>query len=367
MIESITRKRIVSIDIAKGIAIIIVCARHLVNVVGVKGMATYLPFAMGMYFMFSAYFYKPGSGYWQNVKKRIKQVLIPFLVYQFIVLFGYYLFRLLIGNPIDLFVVINDYKDTVIDRYAFTPILSTYTSTNSPVSIARHAGPSWFLLRLFCAELIFFAVADKALESKKKAILTVFGLCTISVVLNLVLPYHLPFQIENLFSIAGIMVVGAYAKKCHVVEYIEQEYQTKKYWLIFVGTLIGYLLLNQLGCAGTDLITGVYGPWIGWSIYIWLPTNILGTYTFLVVCFFIGKVKPFERLFCLLGKHTLFILCFHRIIAQMIGELLRLEIAWGDISSWTIPGAFLLMTASIAVCVLLDVLKNKIKVKALAA
>lgn len=354
------KKRIVSIDVAKGIGIIIVCMRHLVNTIGVDFMANYFPFLMGMYFIFAGYFYKSGNSYLYNVKKRIKQILIPFLVYQCIVLFGYYLFELIMGNPLDLSVVINDYKDVVIDRYAFTPILSTYTSTNSLTSIARHAGPSWFLLRLFCAELIFFAVVDKALESKRNTIISVSILCTISVVLNLILPYHLPFQIENLFSIAGIMIVGAYAKKCNVAEYIENEYQTKKYWMIFICSLVGYLVLNySLKCGGSDLITGVYGPWVGWSIYIWLPTNVLATYAFVVICFWISKIKPFEKVFRLLGNHTLFILCFHRIIAQVVGELVGLDVLWGDISRYTIPGAMLLMVVSVVICIFLDELKDK--------
>lgn len=357
-------KRIASVDVAKGIGIVIVCMRHLVNTIGVDLMANFFPFLMGMYFIFSGYFYKTGSGYLYNVKKRIKQILIPFLIYQFIVLFGYYLFELIIGNPLDLSIVINDYKDVVIDRYAFTPILSTYTSVNSTTSIARHAGPSWFLLRLFCAELIFFAIADKALASKRNTIVSVFVLCTISVVLNLILLNHLPFQIENLFSIVAILIVGGYGRKCNIAKYIENEYKTKKYWIIFICTLIGYLFLNYIfKCGGSDLITGVYGPWIGWSIYLWLPTNVLATYVFVVICFFISKIKLFDKIFSLLGKHTLFILCFHRIIAQVIGELVGLDVLWGDISRYTIPGALCLMFFSITICILIDILIDKIKYK----
>lgn len=347
-------KRIESIDVAKGIAILVICLRHLANAVGGPLMSTLFPYLIGTFFIFAGYFYKPGSSYLNNVTKRFKTVLVPFVLYTFIVLFGYWLFRLAVGNPIDFGMVATDFKSMMLDRYAFKPFKSDFAPNTSTDSISRYAAPAWFLPRLFCAELIVFAIADWALKAHRNMIYSIAGLLSISAVLNLVLPFHLPLQFENWFAMAAMELVGTWARQEHVGEYLESAYKTSKYWLVAGVVLTFYVLIVQLGCTGNDLVSGVYGPWIGWSIYLWLPTSVAGTYLLMVTCNLVNKVRPAGKLFQVLGQHTLFILCFHQVVAQVIGKLLGLPVVWGDMGSTSILGAVVLTLVSVLLCTALD-------------
>ena len=61
-------KRIECVDITKGLAIIVVVISHLVMVTSISNAITRVfGGLMGVFFMLSSYFYKPGKGYLFNV------------------------------------------------------------------------------------------------------------------------------------------------------------------------------------------------------------------------------------------------------------------------------------------------------------
>lgn len=282
-------KRIECIDIAKGIAIFIVCWIHIASNVGAFIPATIAPFFMGTFMLLSAYFYKPGKGYFQNVKKRFKQIVVPLILYSAIALIVYYLFLLARGTAPEFIELPKAYGGTLIDFYAFKPIVDTGNPAGQIQNVLYPVvGPYWFLLRIFISELIFFAVADWALKSIKRLIPVIIVLLSITCALNLLLPVHLIFQLENCFAIAGLMLAGAYAKQRNVVDYIENNYKSVKYWIVAAIVLAAYLALFPLKAFGVKLVDGEFGPILGWSVFPWFATVLVGTYLLLILCTFIN-------------------------------------------------------------------------------
>ena len=84
-----TAKRMVSQDIAKGIAILLVCLLHIIEVPQIIRIICGLLFGYAMpFFLFmTGYNYKnKGLSPWQNIKKRLVQILKPLFLYSFIII-----------------------------------------------------------------------------------------------------------------------------------------------------------------------------------------------------------------------------------------------------------------------------------------
>ena len=228
-------KRIECVDITKGLAIIVVVISHLVMVSSISNVITRVfGGLMGVFFMLSSYFYKPGKGYLFNVKKRFFQVVIPFLVYNLVVILLVYVYESLRGTNMAFVEYLKVYWQRIYDSSSLTEInLGPNTSMRGPrgalSSIASMAlVPSWFLHRMFFSELIFFAVADWALENTKRVACTIAVLLTITVLYVQFIPVHLPLQLDTCFAIAAIMLFGSYMRKLDAATYIEAHPWDKK-------------------------------------------------------------------------------------------------------------------------------------------
>lgn len=75
----VKKKRIGSVDICKGIAMIYVIIVHFFP--GATGLSTAIGFMLYFYYAISTYFYKPQRTAWENIKRRVKQLLVPMAEY----------------------------------------------------------------------------------------------------------------------------------------------------------------------------------------------------------------------------------------------------------------------------------------------
>ncbi len=90
MPETEVKYRSRSADVLKGAGIIAIVFIHIMTQAEPRNVAngmTGYPFifdvtyaGLMMFFLFQGYFYKPHSGYWNNLKKRIIQLVPPFIV-----------------------------------------------------------------------------------------------------------------------------------------------------------------------------------------------------------------------------------------------------------------------------------------------
>ena len=364
-------KRIQCVDITKGFSIILVVMLHLVEDAGIStAVNRVLGGYLGVFFMLSSYFYKPGKGYWFNVKKRFFQLVVPLLFYNLVVLILCYVFEVIAGTNAGILDYLKAYWDRIYDSTSLTAISLNSDSLTSLPSVLGDSivnivlRPSWFLNRLFCSELIFFAVADWALRDVRRVCAAIFGLLTITVVYVQFSPVHLPLQLDTCFAIAGVMLFSSYMKKLNLAIYIEKGRWDKKKLLITGAFLAAYAaaVLWLSDFFGSVMMEGKFGNAGSVSVYIWFVCMVTFFYIMLLIGSSLSHIPFVSGTLKLLGKHTLMILIFHMLFGKIF-----IYIAWkilgfpaGEIPVWVQLAA---VAAALALSLLVSLARDRIKAK----
>lgn len=364
-------KRIECVDITKGLAIIVVVISHLVMVSGLSDAITRVfGGLMGVFFMLSSYFYKPGKGYLFNVKKRFFQVVIPFLVYTFVVIILCYVYELILGTNPDFGEYLKAYWERLYDSSSLTAInLGPNTGmggrpVNAGSSIMRMAlVPAWFLHRMFFSELIFFAVADWALKNVKRAAGTIFALLSITVLYVQFSPVHLPLQLDTCFAIAAIMLFGSYMRKLDAATYIETHPWDKKKTITTCIFLVLYVIaaIFLSDFFGRALIMGKFGTVGSLSVYIWFLCQVIFFYVMLLFGSLLAHVGFLSATLKLVGRHTLIILLFHMFFGNVTGQVLTWAFGYESKPVWiSLVSVVLAIFLSLMVSFGRDAIKKRI-------
>ena len=364
-------KRIECVDITKGLAIIVVVISHLVMVSGLSDVITRVfGGLMGVFFMLSSYFYKPGKGYLFNVKKRFFQVVIPFLVYTFVVILLCYIYELIRGINPGFPEYLKAYWERLYDSSSLTQInLGPDTGmrgrpSGAGSSIIRMALiPSWFLHRMFFSELIFFAIADWALENVKRVAGTIFVLLSITVLYVQFVPVHLPLQLDSCFAIAAIMLFGSYMRKLDAATYIETHPWDRKKIIITSVFLVLYVIaaIFLYDFFGKALINGKFGTAGSLSVYIWFLCQVIFFYVMLLFGSLLAHVGFLSSGLKLIGRHTLIILIFHMFFGNVVGQILTWAFGYESKPIWiSLASVVLAIFLSLMVSFARDSIKKRI-------
>ena len=307
-------QRMVSQDIAKGIAILLVVLLHIIEAPNIVRIICGLLFGYAMpFFLFMSGFNYKNKGLTpaQNIKKRLIQILRPFFTYTLLIAIIMSIHFVLNGEA-TLGECIKSYVGFLISRWG-TP----YIGWDLPKTLFQRVyGPLWFIQFLVPASVVFYLFVDRALESKKKFLITIFALATVSAVL-VQLGVVLPWGIQDAPAIAAIMIMAAW---CRQDNRLFKE-PSKKMWkyincLVCLAT-IGVIELtgNTAGYFPAGEIGGVYG---GFEVYITLLVALFGSYFLINFSMLIEKTKYLSKAYSWLGRHSLLILIIHLPLAHLV-------------------------------------------------
>ncbi|MCR5491752.1 MAG: acyltransferase family protein [Bacilli bacterium] len=359
--ESKPKKRMPEQDIAKGFAILLVTMMHILVV---EKMAFAIAgglfgFIMSLFFFLSGYNYKPGRTYKENIIKRVKQVLIPFLIYMGIIVVAFTLYYTLSG------------------QYTFAEAMQSYARSFLGIGFSNQIGlvaPSldiyrstmvcWFIIMLFMASLIFYAVVDIALKDAKRFISINAGLVVITMIFGF-FNFSLPLYISDAPLIASIMLFGALFKKHDL-------FHLKSPWWTVINSVVAYgiYILMALNFKGAGYIMGgrLIRDYGAPEALITLLYSVIGTYAFLNFCKLIAKVKPLNFAFTWLGTNSVYILLLHQPVQLIVKEIMGYhptasistaeQTEWMSFAVWGIT-----LAALIVYIILITFLKKKLKAK----
>lgn len=351
-------KRLESVDIAKGLLIIFICCLHIGN----SAMPwTEKHVTVGAFLFISGYFYKPNRGYKANLKRRTKQILIPFLLYGAIGLLAVFAFELLQGKEIGLLDLADAFLRHVFDNYTFHPFYASTTAN----TIALYVLPMWFLMRLYIAELIMFSFADWAICSAKRMLFVVGALLTATFLWGRFVGIHiLPFQISTCFAFIAVLLAGAYAGEHNVFDYIENGRRDWRYWgiaLAALGLLIG---LFQTGACEYRIVKGFFGDTQTleqmWTVYPWFIMSICSAYIVVLCSSLLAKLPVVKKVLSVIGQNTLMILSSHQVLAYILMTLINIPLF---ISRDATEKHLVIRILAIIVCIALGIALNKGKDK----
>ena len=310
-------KRLVSLDIAKGIMILMVILIHvlLFNEKLIEAMSIILGnILMPLFFWASGYTYRPGRGFRANVRKRIPHLLKVYFIYSFgILLLGSALFLALGFSFMDI-------RNQILTHFLGEPLLNLIAPDLINTGwLWSMVAPLWFLVQMMFGSIILYAIADKALENNSNFILISAFLIAVGTCLTAFAP-QLPFNLQSTPVIAFFMLSGAFSG---------QHKWLQKYEEWSIGRLAASVVLFSVlqlavayvyhggdalskGYFATDEATRVI------SIYATLLSFVFGMMAFLGFSILVGKIKGVSAVFSWIGRNTLPFYIIHMPVALLL-------------------------------------------------
>ena len=318
--EKLAKARMLEQDIAKGIAIILVMALHTLTIK--KGIYNILGglfgFIMPFYFFMAGYNHRPYRySYKEIIRKRIKQIGIPFFTYSISITLisgAYYM----IAEGYTFKMVVDSYLTLLLTR----PFASS-------IGIKQMTGPytcimvGWFIIMLFMASLIFYAVVDFALSKPGRFISIFTGLLMVTMVFahfDVVLPLH----VCEAPAVAAIMLTGALFGQKELLA------PKLKRWVIVLNSLVAYgiFVILALMFRGSGFITGgnMWDKTLKeWAVVLSAVYAIVGTYPFVHFCRCLTKTGFLCKALVWCGNYSLKLLFIHGVVQLFICAILGLK------------------------------------------
>ena len=353
-------------DIAKGIAIILVLALHTLTLNrGIyNALGGIFGFIMPFFFFMAGYNHRPYRyTYKEIIKKRFRQIVIPFFTYSIAIL------------------VIAAVYYMAAQGYTIKDVLLTYLNLLLHKPFCRLVGIEvvsgglsscimsfWFIQLLFVASLIFYAVVDYALEKGSRLISITAGLLIVTMIFahfNL----YLPFYLAEAPAVAAIMLAGAFFGQKQLLS------NRTKLMFIIINSIVAYALFIVLALLfqGSGFMAG--GSLWDKKIYEWaVPLSfvfaIVGTYPFVHVCRLLTRTGIVCKALVWCGNRSMILLFIHEVVQLYVCLVFNMEPFRMSIFSQVNDfRTFYILAIEIAVSVLIIILielfkKTRAKLKA---
>ena len=274
-----TKKRIEYLDIARGIAIILMVIGHVVS--GYK-RAIIFSFHMPLFIIISGFFFKSGRNIKEEIVNIIKKLIIPYIVSIIIV----HIVRIfVIGEKLSIL--------NILEQMIFA-----YSNKKTFFQNIETVGVLWFIPFLAMCKIVFWSINKVSKNNEGlKACLCI--ICTMIGILLAKMEIYLPWSFDIVLASIIFYYIGYLMKKYEILERILENYKILLCILVLyiVGAKFGYI----------ELAIRKYP--FGLICYI---TAISGT----IIVFKISKIiesvsKTITKILCWYGKNSMYILCTH--------------------------------------------------------
>ena len=331
------KPRMLEQDVAKGLGVVMIMALHILTIAGsaYKIAGGLFGFILPFFFFIAGYNYHGSQySYWQIVRRRFKQIIVPFLIYSIVitVLAGSYFLIVQAVVPVD------DLPNTFInpithekDIYSVSEIVRTYVRmflTRPPAtSLGITSNGSlyscimmfWFVQMLFVGTLVFHAVVDHALKSVYNCVSIVVGLLGITMILAH-FGIHLPFYLGEAPAVAAIMLMGAVFGRFNLLG------QHAKKSVIVVNGIVAYGIFLVLAWRfqGSGFIMGgtlCDDTLVEWSVLLTFIFAIVGSYAFVHFCRLLVNLKWIGPACVWCGQNSLRLMMLHGIVTLFVSHI----------------------------------------------
>ena len=293
-------QRIEWLDVAKGIAILLMVAGHTTIP---KPVSNFIwAFHMPLFFIASGWCTRWGGQYGEFVMRKIKSLLVPFAIYTAIVL------------PLDCLIGVTSFNDWLINGWGGVAL--------------------WFIPVLFLALILARAIMTMSRNVYRCIVIVV--LLASGIALHKLNGGH-NWTLSSVPYATCLIILGSYAKKYTVV------INDPRWWWVVTSMIL------------TAAISHFWRLDMAWNLIMPVVPLTIGavTGTFMVFCIssYICKFsKPLTKLLSSIGQETYLILAFSQII---IGLMLHY-------TGWSSPIRYTIMIATLVVLKYLKDLINKI-------
>ncbi|MCR3757913.1 acyltransferase family protein [Clostridium felsineum] len=270
-----------SIDIAKGIGILLVLLGHRsIPDIMVKFIYS---FHIPLFFLISGYLYRDkGEGYFLYVKHKFKTIIVPYIFF-WIISLGIQL----IAMNFNILSRVNG-KELISEFFYLTPN-------------GFWNGPLWFLVCLFVVYVLYYPV-NKLLYNRK------FYFIFIGLFLALgwsvsEFKIYLPLKLDVAFTGIAFYIMGDFAKN------IKIKFKLNTIPMLLIMAFLTLILSIGLNNTIVQMIVDRYGNYL-----VFIVTSLTGSLSIIILSNLIGEFKLLEWL----GKNSLAIMGLHFIIFIVI-------------------------------------------------
>lgn len=271
-----------------------------------------------MFFIASGYFFRPGRGYLTNVLKRVVPLGVALVVCVLVLPLILFCWLAVLGQSPDL----SQYP-YIIGRLAGSEALFLPFDTwiYEPPTLDTTNG-YYFLEIMFVSFIVFYAIADFSTRSFGIFATVTTALLTSSALLIEVVDIRLPMYGELVPMATAFMIVGAYAGKRSLAEWMESGWWLKRSgWAMFAALFAVSAVVVSLFPPGNNFDSSQLGAYGGWSVYPFFVLGCSVSFFFLMFFAVLTRSRIVSKSLGFVGKHTLGILLGHVLGMKMIISL----------------------------------------------
>lgn len=362
-----TGKRIGYVDSARGILMIIVMLYHIIAACPLKEfLAGLCGPVVCTFFILSGYFFRSGEkSFGENVKRRVKTLLVPFLVFSLVLFAIGAVIHLAKGEQTlqEVFFCLRNYFGGCIWNRSIQNLFGW--DYHNLGKLYMFLADFWFFLALFMAEVLFLLIERFALKSPVRGAISAVLLAAVSGVL-LELEISLPYNLQMAPLYALLILGGAWAGKTGFPARLQM--QEGWQWIIsavlFVG--VSVLFIACMEPFSTQMFRGTLGE------------NPIPKMLILIVCSFafgfslLNMLRLLEdrgiemKITAWIGKHSLQFFALHTFFMWLIAQAINYPLfnTEGSDPNKLIAVSLLMFLVSGGLCALYCIIRDRVKQKA---
>ena len=291
--DKVMKERVKFIDISRALAIIFIVLGHTLVYSKHCSMIFKLlySFHVVLFFIVSGYTFKiKKEGFKSFIKKKFIRIMIPYFIWAVLFLVLYVIFGGNIRNTLG-----------TSSSFDIKTQITNILYGNGNMSALKQNSSLWFLPALFSMEIIYYFVISFVNKHKKWQILMLIPLVLISYITNYFLKISLPWGINTVLNVGLFFYIGYLIKEYKI---FEKDYKISKLYFILpifiIGIISCFLNKNTVSC-----IDYKYGNF---------TLALLSSGCLAIVTIYIAFVIKKNNVLEYIGKNTIGILIFHKII-----------------------------------------------------
>ncbi|CAM4037231.1 hypothetical protein BAQ44_20840 [Bacillus mobilis] len=273
--------RIQAIDIVRGITISLVVMGHTEMPPQLNNI--FSAFRMPLFFMVSGYLLnvtKHSDNFSTFIQTRIWRLLIPYFS---------------AGILFYIIWIIRQYYNQDYTLSWYEPIIGIFYGNGEMLYVNV---PIWFLICLFCSEVLFLAIMSLIQSYKNSLQLLIFiGIGFIGGYISYYV--HLPWGLDIAFVVQLFLYIGNKFKSIGLFKCFHFPIT-----FIIISTIL-FIILNPINGL-IDINNRIYG-----NIILFYINGFLGSVIMLYAAQLLGNSKVFSKIFIYFGKNSINILIFH--------------------------------------------------------
>ena len=264
-----------------------------------------------MFFLLSGYFYKPKNGFWKNTKKRIIQIVPVFIIC------GIVLTLIMVGWG-NIYGFFTD-ADTLIKDLVDTLTAFAFQEPWVEGSEYGYVLIGWyFLMNILSALIIFYAIADKCIKNLKRLAVSVAICVALQILVSQFVNIWLPLRLDLAPIAVSFMLIGAFMKRIDVIPFLENNWKTKKFWMILIPVAAVGLTVSVFFPTGCKYSIGYFGEYGSLSVISFFIIMICDGFFLLCFSAIVCHLRPLSDFFSFISKYSMHILLVHGFYLKLL-------------------------------------------------